>query len=940
MSPAPSELVEAGLAKIDEDLAFVMGCLREVLLDLGEPQLAAFVPWTGAAEAGADAMDAGARTEFPARLGQVYATAFQLLNLIEENVSAQVRREREKLAGPAAEPGLWGANLLRLAESGLSAEEIAAGLAGIVVEPVLTAHPTEAKRATTLEQHRRLFHLLRSREDPRHTPMELADLREEIKVTLERLWRTGEILLRKPEVAAERRNLMYYFREVFPRALPELDLRLRQAWEATGFDPALLGDGRNLPRLRFGTWVGGDRDGHPLVTAETTRETLAELRAGGLQVVRRQLEHLAGRLCLSHHVQSPPASFSSRLTRLIADAGERGEAILHDSPEEPWKQYVRLLITKLPAAGGKTTPGAHPYKRAAELTQDLEHLWESVCAVGAGRIAARDVLPVLRAVDTFGFHLAALDIRQNSAFHDRALGQLMTLAGYPGAEFASWPEERRLEFVEQELQSSRPFAHAAAAAGPEADAVLSCYRTLVQSYDAHGPGGLGALIVSMTRQLSDLLAVYLLAREAGLARNTPAGLVCLLPVTPLFETAEDLERAPAIMEAFLAHPVTRRSLQAALGESKATPPAGTDPSRLPALVQQVMIGYSDSNKESGILASQWALHRAQSALAALAANAGMRIRFFHGRGGTISRGAGPTHRFLDALPPGTVNGDLRLTEQGETIAQKYANGATANFNLELLLAGTAATSLRPATGAAAPLAAHITAAVDLLVRASREAYEGLLQADGFMEFYSQATPIDALELSSIGSRPSRRTGRRTLADLRAIPWVFSWNQARFYLPGWFGVGHALHHLQQADPQAFEDVKECLRGGWPFLRYVLMNVETNLASTDQGIMSDYAGLVINAEVRGRFLGRIMHEIALTREMLAICFDRPNMNRRPRAAKTLALRAAALHILHREQIELLARWRALQAAEDEAGARRMLPELLLSVNAIASGLRTTG
>jgi phosphoenolpyruvate carboxylase len=944
MSAAPAELLEAGLVKIDQDLAFVMGCLREVLIELGEPQLASFVPWTGQADAapapGSGASLVDAAQEFPARLGQVYATAFQLLNLIEENVSAQVRRAREKLAGPAAEPGLWGANLLRLAEGGLSAEEIAAGLAGIVVEPVLTAHPTEAKRATTLEQHRRLFRLLQTREDPRHTPMELADLRDEIKVTLERLWRTGEILLRKPEVAAERRNLMYYFREVFPRALPELDLRLRQAWQSTGFDPALLGNGRALPRLRFGTWVGGDRDGHPLVTAETTRETLAELRAGGLQVIRRQLEHLAGRLCLSHHVQSPLASFSSRLTRLIADAGERGKTILHDSPEEPWKQYVRLLITKLPSTGN-APPAPHAYTRAAELTRDLEHLYDSLPEVGAGRIAARDVLPVLRAVDTFGFHLAALDVRQNSAFHDRALGQLMTLAGYPGAEFAGWPEERRLEFVEQELQSSRPFAHVAASAGPEADAVLSCYRTLVQSYDAHGPGGLGALIVSMTRQLSDLLVVYLLAREAGLARNTPAGLVCLLRVTPLFETAEDLHRAPGIMRAFLAHPVTRRSLAAEeAGAAGGSGVEGRPTAEKPVLVQQVMIGYSDSNKESGILASQWALHRAQSALAALAAEAGVRIRFFHGRGGTISRGAGPTHRFLDALPAGTVNGDLRLTEQGETIAQKYANGVTANFNLELLLAGTAATSLRPATGAAAPVAEAVAASVDLLVQASREAYEGLLQAEGFMEFYSQATPIDALELSSIGSRPSRRTGARTLADLRAIPWVFSWNQARFYLPGWFGVGHALHHLQQADAPAFDHLKDCLRGGWPFLRYVLMNVETNLASTDQSIMSDYAGLVQNVEVRRRFLDRIMAEIELTREMLAVCFDRTNMSRRPRAAKTLALRADALRILHREQIDLLARWRALQAADDDAGAKRMLPELLLSVNAIASGLRTTG
>ena len=753
----------------------------------------------------------------------------------------------------------------------------------------------------------------------------MADCREEIKVTLERLWRTGEILLRKPEVAAERRNLMYYFTEVYPRALPELDRRLQQAWSDIGFDLALLGDGRALPRLQFGAWVGGDRDGHPLVTAGTTRETLAEMRGGGLLVLTRQLTHLASRLCLSQHVQTPPASFSSRLERLMYEAGERGRAILHDAPEEPWKRFVRLLLLKLPSRK-ETPPVGRTYARAAELIVDLECLYASLVEVGAGRIAARDVMPVIRAVDAFGFHLATLDIRQNSRFHDQALGQLMTLAGHPGAAFADWSEERRLQFIEEELRSSRPFAHAGASAGPEADAVLSCYRLLVEQCDTHGPGGLGALIVSMTRQLSDLLVVYLLAREAGLALSTPEGLVCRLPVTPLFETAEDLEGAPAIMRAFLAHPVTRRSLRA-LNDKPGAEPA-----------QQVMIGYSDSNKESGILASQWALHRAQSALTATGQDAGVRIRFFHGRGGTISRGAGPTHRFLDALPPGSVHGDLRLTEQGETIAQKYANGATANFNLELLLAGTAGTSLRPA--ASSPLAARMEPAVNLLVAASREVYEGLLKEPDFMEFYSQATPIDALEQSSIGSRPSRRTGRRTLADLRAIPWVFSWNQARFYLPGWYGVGSALSRLRDADAGAFGDLKECLNGGWPFLRYVLMNVETNLASADREIMTHYAGLVADATVRAAFLGRITDEFERTYDLLTECFGRSTMDRRPRAAKTLRLRADALRVLHEQQIGLLREWRAGQKSGDDAAAKQMLPELMLSINAIASGLRTTG
>ena len=448
MSVAPAELLESGLAKIDDDLAFLMDCLREVLVSLGEEHLARFVPWTAARlnERHVPASEEPAASEpFPARLGQVYATAFQLLNLIEENVSGQVRRTREKIAGPASEPGLWGANLQKLRAAGLGAEEIAAGLSGIIVEPVLTAHPTEAKRATTLEQHRRLFHLLQDREDPRHTPLELADLREEIKVTLERLWRTGEILLRKPEVAAERRNLMYYFREVFPRALPDLDRRLQQAWAEAGFDPALLGHERVLPRLKFGTWVGGDRDGHPLVTAETTRETLDELRAGGLQVVSRHLLHLANRLCLSHHVQKPPASFSSRLGRLMEEAGERGQRILHDAPEEPWKQYVRLLLLKLPLTDAGPRAG-HVYQRPAELSADIEHLRASLAQIGAQRIADRDVQPVLRAVEAFGFHLATLDVRQNSAFHDRALGQLLKLAGDAGDDFARWSEEQRLDF--------------------------------------------------------------------------------------------------------------------------------------------------------------------------------------------------------------------------------------------------------------------------------------------------------------------------------------------------------------------------------------------------------------------------------------------------------------------------------------------------------------
>lgn len=931
---APADILRNGLVRIDTILPRLMGCLREVLVEIGEEAMAAFVPWTGEPPP-PTAVDSSGTTPLPARLGQVYAIAFQLLNLIEESVAASVRRERERIGGPAAEPGLWGDNLHRLAEAGVSAEDIARGLADIRVEPVLTAHPTEAKRAAALEGHRRLFDLVGELEDPAATAAERAEARAEIKLALERLWRTGEILLRKPEVAAERRLAMYHLREVFPPAVEALDRRLLRAWQVAGFDKDLLLHGEaRLPALRFGTWIGGDRDGHPFVTADVTRETLAEMRVAALGLLHDRLTALAARLPLTEVFQTPPAALRERLGILAAELGERGAEILRATPDEPWKCFARLLAALV-------APDAPTGRRdrAADLRADLLRLEDSLRAVHAGRLAERDVLPVRRTVETFGFHLAALDVRQNSRFHDLALGQLMTAAGLPGDAWLDWPETRRLEFLDAELRSPRPFtAPGSSDLGPEADATLACFRVLAAHLDAHGPDGLGALIVSMTRQTSDLLVVYLLAREAGLAVRTPAGLACRLPVVPLFETAGDLESAPEILGAFLAHPVTRNSLRWAQGGGTAEPP-----------VQQVMLGYSDSNKESGILASQWALHRAQGELTRVGRETPggpVRVRFFHGRGGTISRGAGPTHRFLDALPAGTLGGDLRLTEQGETIAQKYGNRPTAVFNLEALLAGTAGASLRPAATSADatdPALARFGPTVDRVVAASRRAYEGLLAAEGFLTFYSQATPIDALEHSSIGSRPARRTGQRTLADLRAIPWVFSWNQSRYYLPGWYGVGTALAELRETAPAEFDALRGALDGGaesWPFLRYVLMNVELNLASADADIMRDYAGLVPETDVREHFWTLIHGEFRRTGAALDALFGRPAAERRPRAAKTLALRADALRVLHRQQIALLRQWRGLGAAGDEDGAKGMLPELLLSINAIASGLRTTG
>ena len=927
------DLIERGFDTIDRELAYLVGCFRQVLVDLGRPELARHLEDVEHTPSG----------EGPERVAQVDSVWFQLLNMVEESAAARVRRLREDDRGPAAEPGLWGEALHQMKAGGLDGGRIADALPHVRVEPVLTAHPTEAKPATVIEQHRAVFRLLETLDGRPRTRDEREQHRAATMAALERLWRTGEILLHKPEVSAERANLLFYLREVFPEALDGLDARLRRAWTAAGLDPDALSDPSRYPQVTFGFWAGGDRDGHPMVTHETTADTLTELRRAALSAHSATLTRLASRMGLSAHVQPPPPELTDRVEALSNSHAKAYEQAVLRHPDEPWRHLVLLMRAALPT---RRQNGRH-YDAASDLADDLRLLRRSLLAVDAGRLATADVDPAIRRVDALGFHLAKLDVRQNSQYHDRAMAQLLRAAGVAdAASWADWDEERRLDLLDRELSGPRPFARFGRKIGPECDEVLATYRVLARHAEQHGHDGLGPLIVSMTHRLSDLLTVYVFAREAGLARfevdETAGGgrLVCPLPVVPLFETFEDLTAAPGLMEAFLRHPVTRASMASRPGR----PPSLLTAREATLPVQQVMLGYSDSNKASGILAAQWALHRCQAELTRIADAEGVRLRFFHGRGGTISRGAGPTHRFLQSLPQRSLGGDVRLTEQGETVAQKFANPSTATYNLELLVAGVTGVTLQNRTrhGAESPTPHPLQPAAELLAEFSREAYQELIEAEGFIDFFRGATPIDAVEQANIGSRPSRRTGQKTLDDLRAIPWVFGWNQARFYLPGWYGVGTALERLADERGDWFARLADPKDGvsRYPFLKYVLTNVETNLASADRGLMERYAGLVEDATLRGAMLGRIAGEFERCERMLNKVFGGQSLReRRPRMVRTLELRDDRLRVLHDRQIALLRRWRPLRG-KDLAAADRLLPEVLLNVNAIASGLRTTG
>lgn len=917
------ELVRNELGKPYEDLTFLLEALKEVLIENGEADIAAQIPWIN----DIDFLEDHTLSE---KQIQLYSLVFQLVNMVEVNAAVQSRRHQEDKS-LASISGLWAKNLAALTAGGLSEGEIAAKLPEISVEPVLTAHPTEAKRATILEHHRELYLLIVQRENQMYTQKERQNIRHNIKLVVYRLWKTGEIFVEKPDVQSELRNILHYLTNVFPDVIPVLDRRMIQAWEDAGFNRDLLFTKYSFPKLSFGNWVGGDRDGHPLVTADVTAETLQQLRLNAIVVIRRSLLLLVKHLSLACDIDTAYPLMRDRAYQLMHKLGEKGREVLLRNKGEAFRQYGSLLMASLPidTKRGHATElqefeGA--YIQAKELIDDLVILKDALVDYGAKSIAYDEVIKTIRIVETFGFHLAHLDIRQNSAFHDKALSQLMDAAGLNGSEFLQWDEKERLAFINKELASNRPFANKSVQLGENAKAVTDCYKVVEKHISHFGTEAIGSLIVSMTRSLSDLLLVYLLAREAGLTQQTEDGLVCILPVVPLLETIDDLEHGPEILSSFLEHPFTRRSLKYLKQKSHAT-----------TLVQQVMVGYSDSNKDGGILASQWGLYKAQAKLSQSGTDHGVKIKFFHGKGGSISRGAGPTHYFVNALPHSSLNGEIRLTEQGETIAQKYANKVNAEYNLELLVASTAG---RTILDSVTERKDHPMAGIlDQLAKESKGYYEKMMREEGFIEFFRQATPIDAIESSKIGSRPARRSGAKTLDDLRAIPWVFSWSQSRYHMTSWYGVGSTLQNLKKNNPDAYSEFKKAIKHD-PLIRYVLTNVDTSLASTDETVMAEYAALVTDEAVRTKFLTLFTEELKRTNESLQELLEKPIEQRRKNHHYSSILRASLMNYLHKTQVTLLRKWRKEKAENHTDNAEVTLMHLLVTINAIASAMRNTG
>lgn len=832
---------------------------------------------------------------------------FSLLANLAEDLHHDRRRAHHRRTGSPPQPGSLDATFAALDAADLNPAVVARELAGALVSPVITAHPTEVRRKTVFEVQRRVTELLRTRDRRGVEPEEQAAWDAALWRQVLTLWQTALLRLSRLRLTDEiTEGLRYYDLSLF-EVLPAVNTQVRAALAQRWPDTALLA----TPMLLPGSWIGGDRDGNPFVTAAVVALATREHATKALVHHLAELGELESELSLSSRLITPTAE----LDALAAASGD-------DSPfraDEPYRRAVRGVHERLTATLAllaDEVPATIPYADAAELRADLATIDISLRSHGAGMLADDRLARLDTAVEVFGFHLCGLDLRQNSSVHEEVVAELLAWAGvHP--DYSSLGEDERVALLAEELTLRRPLVGPRAELSETTAGELAIVAAAADAVRLLGPRTVPNYVISMCSSVSDLLEVAVLLKEVGLLEPGVDGSAptCPVGVVPLFETIEDLQQGATTLAAALQVPVYR-ALVAARGES-----------------QEVMLGYSDSNKDGGYLAANWALYRAEQELVEVANTHRIRLRFFHGRGGTVGRGGGPSYDAILAQPPGAVAGSLRITEQGEVIAAKYADPALARRNLEALVAATLESSLLDVEGLGDdPEPAY--ALVDDLAARARAAYSALVhETPGFVDFFRQATPVGELAELNIGSRPPSRRAGGSISDLRAIPWVFSWSQARIMLPGWYGTGTALEDWVGDDEAKLAQLSD-LHARWPFFRTVLSNMGMVLAKSDLGLARRYAELVTDVELRERVFGAITAEHERTVRMHRAITGGDLLADNPALARSIHHRFPYLEPLNHLQVDLLARWRGGDHSSDVHRG------IQLSINGLATALRNSG
>ena len=843
---------------------------------------------------------------------KAFTTYFQLVNLAEEEQRTQILRDRAQQAQSTGIPvrETVAEAVERLREEQISAEDLRRILQDMVIMPVLTAHPTETKRQAILTKLRTIAATLHALNQPGLLPLEASELMDRLREDIALLWQSDETRDRPPTVLDEVRTGLYFFDATLFHLLPVIYDELERALAAS-----YPGEHFAIPPfLRYGSWIGGDRDGNPFVTLKVTEETLRTMKEEILRLYNVAVDDLYNHLI-------PAASrvaISPELAASIAEdfklVPESEVEVLERFRNEPYRQKLIMMFRRLRATRAENerpwddrVRNARAYRKVEEFLADLRLVEASLRANRGERIARGRLAHLIRAVEIFGFHLASLDIRQHSGRHRAAIAEIFARYGI-FSDYSALAEADKIRLLTGEIQNLRPFT-AQLHFSQETNETVGLFRLIRRAQQEVDSDAIQTYIISMTTSVSNMLEVLLLAKDAGLHGR--------IDIVPLFETVDDLQGAPEIMAALFTNDAYRRHLT------------------LRNQAQQIMIGYSDSNKDGGYLRAHWMLFQAQRTLAQICERAGVKLTLFHGRGGTLGRGGGPVNRAILAQPPESVRGRIKITEQGEVISSRYANRSLARRHLEQLVSAVLLTSGRRPHF---PQEEAWAACMGELSELAFASYRALVRRRELIKYFHEATPIGHIASLNIGSRPARRKATQDISDLRAIPWVFAWTQSRVNLPSWYGVGSAVEAWLAAGDSAarLAQLRE-MHQAWPFFRTIIDNIQMGLAKTDMAIASLYAQLT-DAATRAVVYDDLAAEFDRTvRAVLAIAETPELLEREPVLRRSIKVRNPYVDPLNYIQVALLQR---LTAAQDGTTAQQLRAAVLLSVNGIAAGLQNTG
>lgn len=843
-------------------------------------------------------------------LTKAFGLYFQLVNIAEQN--HRIRRKRYyEIKGDVIKYSLEYL-LEQIQKHRLSDESLQAHLDQIEIVPVLTAHPTHIMRQTQLQKHRRISRELFLRDLP-HTPWESRRIKDSLTHETSLLWQSSPFHSRKVSVLDELEHLFHYFDESLWDTIPQIHEDFSQLLKDQDYAVQVP------PMIRLGSWIGGDRDGHPFVTAKLTATILLRQKEYVLNKYRTQVLDLLDHYSTSLKYQAVSEAFIDSLNTDRQHLTSLASSLAEEYSDELYRQKLLLMQIKLNNTLGQLKGQPQNagcwYPRATDFRRDLQVILESLRS-HRGSAMLQPLRHLLWQIDIFGFHLATLDIRQDASIHSQVVAELFQQAGVQST-YLDLTEPQKIALLLAELQNPRPLTGPNQTLSELSTETFNTLQTVRQSLDTISSQAVGTYIISMCKNLSDILHVMLLAKEVGLVKLDGRDSHCPIQVVPLFETVADLEGAPQVMQALFELPLYKASLSCYNG------------------VQEVMVGYSDSSKQAGILAATWKLYQAQQALSKVAQDNNVKLRFFHGRGGTVSRGGGPAHHAILAQPSDTVWGSIRLTEQGEVMAWKYNFPELAHRNLSVLLSAVLEVTLR------VPEATHQNwqEVMETLSQSSYETYAELVHENpGFLAYFQQATPLEAISDLNIGSRPVKRRKTRGTQDLRAIPWVFSWMQSRCGMTAWYGVGSALSAYRKSHETGLNTLQQMYQD-WPFFKTFIDNLQMTLAKADLRIAESYAQLVEPQSIQTEIWGLLKQEYLSTREqVLAISGQAEILDNSPTLKRSINLRNPYVDPLNHIQVEVLKR---LRAGGHSPSEEKLLHEALeMSIIGVSEGLRNTG